>query len=376
MMRLLWLLVALALLAGCPADKPADNTAQPASAGGEDVETANDGGAQASTASPDDLPGEFFPEEGPPRQLVILYTGDTLSHVPPRRSLETTEGGLSALAHTIGDYQTQIVDLNRLRVGNEGGDPQAIKADLVAGLLGEHPFLLLDYGGWARPNDPAGDIYVQLYFRLFTDFHYSAVGSKLYFQLAPERWQAYTALDPAPRLLATTPQVVDGALPRTDILIKAYHGTRWGIAAVPLPPLDSEDPLAELDDMLDYAQQMLRAAQCDYSILLMAEAPTHVYREHAESSPFTVIIGGGRREAVAEGYGELGDGALLLPELDPSGRELGVCHLYWPVDGDAPVMYLHTRPRCTDDETQPWPYRKLTRQASEDHAAAIDAFKK
>ena len=366
------------VLAGCP--KQAANKAgstfssTSTSAGGEGA-----AGTEAPELGGDGrTPGEFFPPTGPPKQVILFYTGDTLSTIQPKRSLDSTEGGLCALAQAIGSYQSQIVDLNRLRVENEGGDAVSIRADLDAGMLGEHPFLLMDYGGWERPNDFAGQEYVGLYFRFFTDYHYCAVAGRMYELLSDERWQAYRALDYAPTLLATGSPTRPGALAAKQIEVRELHGQQWGIASPPFPALPDdtspEEASAALKDAMGKAEAELAEAGCDFTIMLLGGAPTHIYREHAEESPFTVIIGSDRRTGVKEGYGNMPEhGALLLPEVDGSGRGAGVCHLYFEPGGADPVMYLFTLLDCEDDETQPWPYRRLVQEASVRHHELVEA---
>ena len=361
-----------ALLAGCPqpeAESGELGTAHSSAGDLEQIEQADE--AQQTTPSPADPPppGEFFPPTGPPKQVILMYTGDTLSQATPRRELDSTEGGLSALAHAVSDYQVQIVDFNRLRVEEEGGDPASIRADLDAGMLGEHPFLLMDYGGWERPNDYAGHVYVALYFRYFTDFRYCAVAGRAYSTLSSKRWEAYGELSYPPTLLVTGAESVPGALASEPVVLRELHGQLWGIAAPPHPSSsENGDMLESFQQCLEAAEAELAGTECLYSIVLFAQAPTAIYRAQAEDSPFTVVIGADPRTGIQPGYGEMPDGgALLLPTLEPSGRQAAACHLYFEPDGGKPVMYNFIIIECPEDETQPWPYRRLVNEASQQH---------
>jgi hypothetical protein len=354
--------------------------AQPGTSHGSSVASAtpSTGAKPSAVEAASQPPGGFFPPTGPPKQVILFYTGDTLSTVQPKRSVGAAEGGLCALAEAIGAYQNQLVDLNRVRVENEGGDPSIVRADLDAGMLGEHPYLLMDYGGWERPNDFAGSEYVALYFRFFTDYHYCAVAGRLYQDLKPERWQAYSELDYPPTLLVTGPAAKPGALACQPLVTRKLHGQLWGIAAPPLPATDQprtpEELLAELRQSLDAAQARFTQAGCAFSIVLLGGAPTDIYREQVQGAPFTVIIGCDRRTGVREGYGEMPEhGPLMLPEVDGSGRGAAVCHLYFEPNGDKPVMYYFTLLHCEDDETQPWPYRHLVREAVQRHHELAEA---
>ncbi len=370
---LAWLACAATLLlAGCPRPEPAEgDAAQPAgtSAGAAAGSgTAQPGAVADGSDEAAQPPAGLFPPTGPPKQIIIMYTGDTLSQATPRRAATSTEGGLSALAHAVSDYQASIVDYNRRRVEDEGGDPTKIRADLSAGMLGEHPYLLLDYGGWERPIDYAGQVYVALYFRYFTDFHYSAVAGRAYTTLSSERWQAYRDLDFAPTLLVTGAERTAGALDSVPVVTREVHGQRWGIAALPLPGELQSEVIAQYAELLAAAQAELTAAGSELSILLLSLAPTAIYRAQAEDSTFTVIIGADPRTGVKPGYGDMpAQGALLLPTVDPSGRQAAACHLYFEPGGDRPVMYFFTFIDCHEDETQPWPYRRLVSEASQRH---------
>ena len=77
---------------------------------------------------------EVMPPVGPPKQLIIIYSGETLSIPNENQSYTPAEGGLPALVKEIGDYEAQIVDYARMRVMNEGGDASRVRADFTTGM--------------------------------------------------------------------------------------------------------------------------------------------------------------------------------------------------------------------------------------------------
>ena len=60
---------------------------------------------------------------GGPKQLILIYSGETLSIPETNRDYNPPEGGLPALAHQILSYESVIMDFTRARVASEGGDP-------------------------------------------------------------------------------------------------------------------------------------------------------------------------------------------------------------------------------------------------------------
>lgn len=369
------LLAALAL-SGCPSPEDAARQApQPAPA-------AVDGAGPKAGASPETeaaVPPPV-PELAAPRQLILIYSGDTLSRAGPSLDQSPPEGGLCALAATIADYQGMMVEFNRRRVENAGQDASHLRVDYDAGLLGEHPYMLLDYGGWTRPNDFAGAPYVELYLRMFEALAYTAVGCKLYQRLPAERWDAYTERPPDRfRLLVSAGELRAEALPSVPIVTREVRGRRWGIVHVPLPsdpgPAAFNSPeehigqqAAQLDGYVTEAAGRLADNECDYSILLLSEGPSSLYRELAEEAPFTVIIGAPPALSVPEGQGLMPSrGALLLPTLTGNGREIGVCHVYFTETGDKPEMYYFSLKPCIDDVNQPWPFRPQVAEAQAEH---------
>lgn len=381
-----WPIIVLALavltLCSCPSPKTATRQTAPgaqADSGAAAVQAGTEGTAGAELQPPA-IPGGPPPVEEAPQQLILIYSGDTLSRTEMSLDFSPPEGGLCALAATIVGYEAQIVELNRLRVLNAGGDPTGLDVDYEQGLLGEHPYMLLDYGGWSRPNDFAGGPYVELYFRMFEALSYTAVGCKLYHRLQRERWQAYRQLAPEGfSLLSSAGEPRPEALAAIPVVTREVRGKRWGVVSVPLPVDPGPEQFetlkeytghnrAQLTACLDEASAALAEAGCDYSILLFSEGPPSLYDELAEDPRFTVVIGAPARRGVGEERGTMpGGGALLLPELNGSGREIGVCHIYFTPEGDVPQQYYFSRKPCIDDPQQPYPFRPQVAEAVAEH---------
>jgi len=301
-----------------------------------------------------------------------MYTGDTLSAVQAPEGFDPPQGGIPALANAIGEYQRKIVTYNQLRVADAGGDPTTVRADRENGMLGEHPYLLLDYGGWERPNDYAGAPYVGLCLRFFKDYGYSAVGSTLYRRLEPERWQQYAAVDSGVKLLVSAGEELGDALPSVRFATREVHGSLWCIVCVPLPRID-DDPFERIRQYADEAWDTVLRARAQYSILLLAGGPDQLYRDLGEDGRFTLVIGAPAKLALMPGYGDVvPQRTLLLPDLHPSGRQLGICHLQFGNDGSAPTKYHLLLNDCIEDESQPYPYRTQAQEAVASHEQLVE----
>ncbi len=238
-------------------------------------------------------------------------------------------------------------------------------------MLGEHPYLLLDYGGWERPNDFAGAPLVGQYFTFLEDYQYHAVGSMFYVRLEPERWDAYNEVDPGVELLVSAGTAQGNPLPAVPAVTREVHDRKWCIVAVPLPPED-DDPLVRTEQFVDQAWTRARDSGAKQCILMMAGAPEELYRTLADQGLFTIVIGAPKMLAVEPGYGSLTPGkTLLLPELNPSGRQFGVCHLQFGGDGSAPTMYHLLLKDCMEDKDQPYPYRQQAKEAWEEHEELV-----
>lgn len=366
-------LLACFTLCGCP--KGETHRAQTSAGAGssEDAALAEalDEAAAAEHQS-DDAPA---PDAEPPKQLILIYTGHTLSRPDMVLGFSPPEGGLSALTAAILNYEAQIAEYNRLRVLNQGGDADSVRTDFARGTLGDHPFMLLDYGGWSRPNDFLGDTYVALYFRMFVALNYTAVACQLLDRLPPERWEAYLPQLPEGfRLVASAGRPQSAGVPVTELVTRQVHGGLWGIAAVPLPAKDS-DPESTLKQYVEQAAAKLDNEACDYRILLLADGPARLYDELAADQRFSVVIGAPQSKGVPEGYGEVpSQGALLLPQLKANGREIGVCHLYYTAVGDKPVQYNFSRKACIEDPQSPFPFRTQVAEAVEEHQARYEEW--
>jgi len=364
------LLTALVLCAtSCPhgpSGKPASGSPQHTASGAGQPAAESPAG---QTGAAGQAGGASTEAGAAPKQLILIYTGDTLSIARANGDYTPPQGGLAALAAAIGDYESQIVDYNRKRVENAGGDASKVRADFASGMLGDNPYLLLDYGGWERPNDPFGDMFVGLYFRLYTDLRYFAVGGKLYEQLAGERWAQYAALTPWPPLVVSAGQPQSGAPAAVPLMTREVYGQRWGVVMAPLPSLKDSDPDARMSQFVEQSAGVLHSSGCRFGVLLAAGGPDSLYKELAKDRRFTVVIGCKLRQAAAPGFGVMPrDGALLLPELQGGGRELGVCHVIWPDKGELPEAYHFELLKVEDDLTKPYPYRQLVHDTNVRHA--------
>jgi len=372
-------LIAILFITGCPSAEP--DTSQSAASATAETPSAGQAGETAEQQAPAPVdPAEVIasiqrtqtavPELAPPKQLVLIYTGHTLARATASPEFDPPEGGLSALMATIIDYEAEIVEYNRRRILNAGGNADEIDTDLDSGFLGEHPFMLLDYGGWSRPNDYVGAPYVGLYLRMFMALKYTAVGCPLYNLLPAERWAAYRERQPEGfQLLVSAGGIQQRALSRCEIVMREVHGDRWGIVAVPLPGEDTADPTGVLSAYVDHAADLLKQHGCRFSVLLLADGGPTIYQQLAEDPRFTVVIGAASRTAAGDGYGELTDqGPVLLPELRAGGREIGVCHLYYADGGGQPVQHYFSRKPVVDDDPElPLPFRKQVAEAVEEH---------
>ena len=337
-------------------------------------------GAKAGSAQlpPDQAYSAPTPSQsGAPRQLILFYTGDTLSIPEANKDYHPHQGGLPALVNAITSAQSQILRYNQLRVQNEGGDAGMVRADYERGLIGDNPYMLLDYGLWERPKDAAGGLYVELYFNMYKLIHYTAVCSALYDSLAAERWQQYITIAPKGfRLLNTAGTARGTTLPTVPIITRELYGEKWGVVAVPTAGAAEEaleqsaQQLQEkMQAYIEQAAAVLQKNRCTRSILLASGAPRTFYQQLAQDKRFTVVIGAHPAVAAAVGYHEMPTGgALLLPALNGGGRELGVCHLCFTPAGDKPFVYSLERVICTDDGSPTYPFRKQV-------AAAVLAHK-
>lgn len=326
----------------------------------------------------------LLPQNGPPRQLILFYTGDTLSIPEANADYRPPQGGLPALANAITAAQSQILRYNQLRVQNEGGDAGKVRADYEHGLIGDNPYMLLDYGLWERPKDTAGDIYVQLYLNMYKLLHYTAVSSALYDSLSAERWQQYAMVAPKGFQLLITAGVSRGAtLPTVPIVTRELYGQKWGVVAIPIPDLAAGAPeqtaaqmTQQMQAYVEQAAAVLQHNGCTRAILLASGAPRTFYQQLAQDKRFTVVIGAHPAVAAAVGYHEMPTaGALLLPVLNGGGRELGVCHLCFTPAGDQPFVYSFERVVCTDDRSPTYPFRKQVASAVLAHKQTVAARK-
>jgi hypothetical protein len=313
---------------------------------------------------------------GPIKQLIIIYTGDTLSIPEANDDYKPPEGGLSGLYNAITAYEGQILRFNQLRVENEGGDASQVRADFDAGMLGDNPFMLLDYGYWERPNDVAGELLVKLYLEMYTKLRFTAVASTLNNQLQPQQWRAYKSVAPTSfHLLLSAGAPALDAIASDPIVTRELYGAKWGVVSIPVPAVASVPPqeieqvaLKEMQGYVEAAAAKLKQARCQYSVLLATGGPASLYQALQQDKRFTVVLGAPVRNSAKTGYGACpASGPLMLPALEGGGRELAACHLIYPPAGSRPSQYNLVRLRCTDDGKQPYPYRKQVKAAVAKH---------
>lgn len=352
----------LALLPACR-ERPhtADGAAQPVGAG-----------EQQPSAAGQPTDGAAI------RQLILLYTGDTLSIPQANDDYAPPEGGIGALVKAITDYEGQILYYNQQRVANAGGDASLVRADFERGMLGDNPFMLLDYGLWERPNDPAGQLYVKLFFDMLDQLHYTAAGCTLYPKLSAEILRQYAQLKPKKAsLVLSTGAGAETPLAPLACVTRELYGQRWGVVGIPAPVVTPAAPAqmlaqaqSQLADSAAAAEAVLRDYGCTYSILLAPGGPPEFYAELARSKRFTVVLGGHPAAAVGVGRYPWPAGALILPALNGGGRELGICHVSFAAGGGTPSEYFFTRQACTDEGAAVFPYRQQVAAAVAEHAAA------
>ncbi|MCC7477345.1 hypothetical protein IT575_02705 [bacterium] len=336
---------------------------------------------QAGSESGKDIDGsKAMPvPSGDVRQVILIYTGDTISAMESQTQNDPPRGGLCALADTVLGYQREIVEFTAKRVENEGGDPSAVRADFDAGTLGPHPRLLLDYGGWERPNDVIGRPYEQLYCNYFKDFAYTAVGGMRYQELKSELWKSYRGLQNAPTLLLSSGTPRDGVdssetLPIVDLITRECHGQKWGIACIPVPAPDELTPqnpsTAPLDEDYSNAANVINGAGCEMRILMAAGMPASFYKSLEGKTDFDIVIGGPVGLAVPEGMGDLPQsGPLLLPALEKAGRQIGICHLIYSTAGRAPTQYNFILRSTIASGSDKQPYYRQVEATRREHEA-------
>ncbi len=391
--RSLLLLLASLLLAlgltSCPGrpGEPAGSAA-PGKAGNSPSDAAGGNTSSSASSEPTKIDGkDAIPAPtGDVRQVILIYTGDTISAMESQTKDDPPHGGLSALAATVMAYQREIVEFTAKRVENEGGDPSTVRADFAAGTLGPHPRLLVDYGGWERPNDPVGRIYEQLYANYFHDFAYTAVGGMRYQELKPELWRSYKQFKNPPTVLISAGTPLKGVstadlLPTVKVVTRECHGQTWGIACLPVPAPDELTPQNPSEAPLeaDYTATVnsIAAKNCDFRILLAAGLPAKFYTGLADKLDFDIVIGGPLGLAVKEGMGELPQGGpLLLPALEKAGRQIGICHLIYSTAGTAPTQYNFILRDVIDTGSQKQPYFRQVFAAKAEHEQKSRALKK
>jgi hypothetical protein len=297
------------------------------------------------------------------KQVILIYTGDTQSSLQPQTSMEQGQtllkrGGLSALTGAIFAYEQAITAMTRQRVRDSGGDVAKVEANATAGILGAHPYLLLDYGNWERGDDPPGLPWVALQLRMYRDLHYSAVASlrQLRLPLATAKKYAGGGLPP----LVCSIAAPGAALPTAPVITREMHGARWGVAAIPLPAKDGPDDAVLMEKYIDQAAAALQQAQCRFGILLCKGWPKAMYNKLKADKRFTVVIGVAP-PALAEpvGFGKVRpEGPVMLPELAWGGVEFGTCHLIYPTGGDAPTEFNFEMHPVVDKDEATLPYRR------------------
>ncbi|MCB1218716.1 hypothetical protein KDL44_15130 [bacterium] len=357
-------------LLGCPQSSTpsAGDSASgdPASAPSSTDAAAADGSDSASAETADKAGQSGMMQA--PRQIVLIYSGNTHAKLLPtgRADLDNLSGGLSALTAEITAVEQEIVQYNRMRVANNGGDASAVRVDLDRGLIGDHPFLLLDYGGWygndllMRPEATA------MMLEAFSTLNYSAVALRDWQLLTPAELDVLRPMQPRPLLLNSPgeqPPDVDG-LSRS--LQRELLGSDWLVLSLPrLPETDREQYDRAMRPLIDACAREFELSGAEHCILLAAEQTGQVYRELQADTRFDVVIGAPGAMSVSEGFGEMPtDGPLLLPHLSDGGTQLARCHLIWTADSDQPLNFFFERREVSDDGNPDLPWRRRIAELS------------
>ncbi len=343
----------MAVLCGCPQQQPpASTAANPA----KPVQRAPVADAEDSSEA---LPPAQMQA---PKQLVLVYTGNTHARLLPagKAEFDNLTGGLPALAAEVAAVEQEIVQYNRMRVANDGGDPSLVRVDLDAGMIGDHPFMLLDYGGWYSPDLLKVPGHTALMLEAMTQMRYSAVALRDWQLLTPEELALVAGMSPLPPLV-NSPGDQPAGLPSVQrVLLREVLGSQWGVASLPrLPELDRELYGKYISALLDDCAMELELSGAQFRILLAADQTPELYRALATDTRFNVVIGAPAAMSALAGFGEItGERPLMLPHINEGGTELARCHLIWDNESSGPVNYFFERREVHDDGSDFLPWRK------------------
>lgn len=350
------------LLCACPqqAGQSGDGAQQPA-AGNTPDRDGQSAPEEGNTADGSAAPTEAAPAQmQAPKQLVIIYSGNTHARLRPAGKAEygNLTGGLPALAAEITAVEQEVVQYNRMRVANNGGDPSAVRVDLDAGMIGEHPFMLLDYGGWFSADLAGNPAPSALMLEAMARLRYTAVALRDWQLLDQQEAAALAGLPAGPTLLNTPGEQPQDVANLQRVVVRDVHGESWGIASLPrLPETDRELYDRYISLLLDECAAELELAGVEYAILLAADQTPSLYRSLATDTRFTAVIGAPAAMSVLAGFSEMPpDGPVMLPHLSDGGTELGRCHLIWEEGSRGPVNVFFERRDVMDsgDPDLPW----------------------
>jgi hypothetical protein len=353
------IVLCLLLLCGCPS-----RTAESQGTSG----TLPDAGSSTSTETTKDT--SVNPETDPrlqvQKQLVIVYTGNTHARLWPAGTakFDNLTGGLPALAAEISAVELELVSLNRAQLANEGRDTSAIRVDLDSGLIGEQPFMLLDYGGWVGADLLQYPAHTALMLEAQRELRYTAVALRDWPLFSAQELALIAGFSLLPTLVNTP-----GEQPRefeqlSRIVLREVYGELWGIVSLPrLPEEDRDKYRQQISELVEQCAAELELSGAQHGILLAGDQTGDVYRELKQDRRFDIVIGAPGAMSAQPGFDEMPeDGPLLLPGLANGGTELGHCHIIWEDDNPLPRHYFFERRSVRDDDSEHLPWRRRIAQ--------------
>lgn len=341
------------LLCGCPSRSTPAPTGDAAAAA-----------AQAPTG-PEEAPqagAALDPQLLIQKQLVIIYSGNTHAQLRPSGAAEfdNLTGGLPALAAEISAVELELVNYSRAQVANTGGDTAAIRVELDRGLIGEHPFMLLDYGGWSGADLLQYPAYTALMLEAMSELRYTAVALRDWHLFSADELALVAGFSPLPPLVNTPGEQPEQFPQLSRTVLREVHGELWGIVSLPrLSEKDRTRYLQQIKVLVEQCAAELELSGAQHGILLAGDQTGDVYRALQHDQRFDIVIGAPGAMSALPGFDEMPlDGPLFLPGLADGGTELGHCHIIWEGDSLRPVHYFFERRTVLDDDSEHLPWRR------------------
>ncbi|MCB1188389.1 hypothetical protein KDL29_14595 [bacterium] len=366
------LLCFMLLLGGCPKPAATDaGTGLPAAqtAGAGDVEGQAAESQPAGESTDNALTAAGTTDSGAPKQLVLIYSGNIHGRLLPAGSvaMDNLTGGLSALTAEVTAVEQEILNYNRMRVANSGGDASTVRVELDSGMIGDNPFMLLDYGGWYNPDLLEHPEQAALVLEAFSAMQYSAVAMRDWQLLSPDELKLVGGMQPRPLFLNTPGSQPGDISELSRVLVREAQDTDWAVLSLPrLPETERELYDRNILALLDDCAAELAISGAKYSILLAADQTGTVYKALQKDKRFTVVIGAPGTMSPGDGFGELPvDGPLMLPHLTDGGTQLARCHLIWTDESEGPVNFFFERREVKDNGSPDLPWRRRISELSE-----------